>query len=1383
MDPYTEKLIERTRQRREMLNQKLGKTPDPTPRKRRTPLGEDTTDNIIEDPQQNDESPKRQCVRETEREVKEDTPAITGVRSRLQQLSQQRDDWSDNPDAASPVPVPRKSLSNCLDDENTPSQQAPPSRRGRLAALAQNINSWEEDLSQPKIQKEEEPKPRWQPPRAPSEDRSKSNAPQCPPTGVQNSPKKYRAPQPPTSVQPEMAKVSPVKPHRAAPSPVKSKLTFGNLSNSSISTQSPSRRVEQKMSSPLTPQVRVPPKPDDRRLTAQIPVNVRGLNESDGEKTDDEPTSKPVSERFNSWAKKTTCETPKASKSVDPTQTPVSARMANWEKKVNETPAATPTVTKVLHTPRQMCTPAKPPNAPDATVSKVLHTPRQMCTPAKSQNAPARPISTPSMAAVKSSQPTPRTERPVSMVSAGSDDPTTRSVSERMAKWQEQTKPPPVEEEPTAYSVNARMSAWEHMSSSNQVSYIKKVNPGEQPVSPQKSPARPPPPGSATKKGVTPSKVVMDAITERAQQIMATSPAKTLKSCPLSPNSASGTMKSVHQRLMEQTHNSSKSQDIMEKLRGERMAELQTIQNRWKNGILKEDNSSDQPASQASANGTTPTVAKQEKKEAIRAKARAEFDNKLAAMGFDLSDEGQNMASFNFKGGNNQQSYNQHVAEEKQSSTGQPPAGFIPPPPPPPPSGAAPPPKPPSNHGPAASKPPVPPSSGQQGKGTSIYRIISHKGNAPAPRPSQQPAASHAVHRQASINSRKVQFDDSFDSTDESEAVRTSFDDDTESQTDITAPESDSEPETEDVSESEMEEVVMRRKPVHQSRPRPPVYEEDDVSLSAFVPDSVRRESVLPTGPEDHRRSFTSETSVDSFEEPHHTAPRNPYRSTSNLRQMAQDSSSSLASSVDSNRDDIDDLLDEAMDSDDSGAPVPAPRRHHHQTRNETDRSLIYSVSAYRSSRHLQAPPPAKMIISRHSKYVDSDVHEEDVAMPRQPPPQEQRKSVQERIQELQELVQQEQSVIMQTSNALNQCCSKDSYFAGSPEQVECNRVLLVACQKRQSYMLEIQRLKNTGNLDKTGPGPKGSLTLNDIRLPLKKEFVTKIGTSQDNTTYYFIILIRKDTQVICTQMLSTHEPMMRGSLDFPNLIKINGITGDFRLDLEIYGMSVSKEILTKDKKKQKTPKKSKHGITLQSPGGPTAVRTTSFSHITTVPITMKSLDKTCFNLERLPYLSPLHGSIYLRLKCLMEANVEERGFLTMFEDVSGLGAWHRRWVALARNKLCYWKYPDDENRKDPMGMIDLKRCITEKVGLIPRDICARPNTFELMTVRQPRHGERDTLVSRTYNTMTTIRHMMSADTKEERIVWCNKVNRALANIRTWHSDALPPVKIPNKNS
>ena len=56
------------------------------------------------------------------------------------------------------------------------------------------------------------------------------------------------------------------------------------------------------------------------------------------------------------------------------------------------------------------------------------------------------------------------------------------------------------------------------------------------------------------------------------------------------------------------------------------------------------------------------------------------------------------------------------------------------------------------------------------------------------------------------------------------------------------------------------------------------------------------------------------------------------------------------------------------------------------------------------------------------------------------------------------------------------------------------------------------------------------------------------------------------------------------------------------------------------------------------------------------------------------------------------------------------------------------------------MGYIDLKRCVTEKVGLVPRDVCARPNTFELAVVRQPRRGERDTLVSKTYSATTTVR-------------------------------------------
>ena len=39
---------------------------------------------------------KRQCLRENENLVKPDTPAIPGVKSRLKNLSQQREDWYAN---------------------------------------------------------------------------------------------------------------------------------------------------------------------------------------------------------------------------------------------------------------------------------------------------------------------------------------------------------------------------------------------------------------------------------------------------------------------------------------------------------------------------------------------------------------------------------------------------------------------------------------------------------------------------------------------------------------------------------------------------------------------------------------------------------------------------------------------------------------------------------------------------------------------------------------------------------------------------------------------------------------------------------------------------------------------------------------------------------------------------------------------------------------------------------------------------------------------------------------------------------------------------------------------------------------------------------------
>lgn len=63
-------------------------------------------------------------------------------------------------------------------------------------------------------------------------------------------------------------------------------------------------------------------------------------------------------------------------------------------------------------------------------------------------------------------------------------------------------------------------------------------------------------------------------------------------------------------------------------------------------------------------------------------------------------------------------------------------------------------------------------------------------------------------------------------------------------------------------------------------------------------------------------------------------------------------------------------------------------------------------------------------------------------------------------------------------------------------------------------------------------------------------------------------------------------------------------------------------------------------------------------------------------------FVSPLLGKIFMKVHCELSVSIHHKGFLTMFEDVSGFGAWHRRWCCLHGNILSFWRYPDDEKTK-----------------------------------------------------------------------------------------------------
>jgi actin-binding protein anillin len=284
--------------------------------------------------------------------------------------------------------------------------------------------------------------------------------------------------------------------------------------------------------------------------------------------------------------------------------------------------------------------------------------------------------------------------------------------------------------------------------------------------------------------------------------------------------------------------------------------------------------------------------------------------------------------------------------------------------------------------------------------------------------------------------------------------------------------------------------------------------------------------------------------------------------------------------------------------------------------------------------------------------------------------------------------------------------------------------------------------------------------------------------------------MVRHGSQVITTQMVSTQDAITSdGSFHFSNMITVHDLAPDFMVIVEVYGLQTFRHRVEKHAGKRGikekgtlrlTPRKKAsrtdmRAITTQSPGGPNAVLSSSFGLIGYQQITNRNVGRRTWQFDKVPHESPLVGTIDMKVQCHTDFTLEEKGFLTMFEDVSGFGAWHRRWFVLNTTHLTYWKYPDDEKRKDPMGEVDLRHCITDTVGLVPRDVCARPNTFMLVTARQPSNGDRSSLIEESYNTYTATRHLLSADTKEERILWSDRLNIVLSNLRVWDPAALKP--------
>ncbi|XP_003788635.1 anillin isoform X1 [Otolemur garnettii] len=487
-------------------------------------------------------------------------------------------------------------------------------------------------------------------------------------------------------------------------------------------------------------------------------------------------------------------------------------------------------------------------------------------------------------------------------------------------------------------------------------------------------------------------------------------------------------------------------------------------------------------------------------------------------------------------------------------------------------------------------------------------------------------------------------------------------------------------------------------------------------------------------------------------------------------------------------------LKDTSSISDESPKPgkfqrTRVPRAESADSIGSEDRDLLYSIDAYRSQRCKETERPSiKQVIVRKEDVTSKlDEKKNASACP---------VNIKQKMQELNNEINLQQTVIYQASQALN-CCVDEEHGKGSLEEAEAERLLLIATERRTLLIDELNKLKNEGPQRKNKTGPtsknefvpsKGSITLSEIRLPLKADFVCSTVQKPDAANYYYLIILKAGAEnMVATPLASTSSCLNGDALTFTTTFTLQDVSNDFEINIEVYSLVQKKDPSGPDKKKKTskskaiTPKRlltsistksSIHSSVMASPGGLNAVRTSNFALVGSYTLSLSSVGNTKFVLDKVPFLCPLEGHIYLKIKCQVNSSVEERGFLTIFEDVSGFGAWHRRWCVLSGNCISYWTYPDDEKRKSPIGRINLANCTSCQIEPANREFCARRNTFELITVRPQREDDRETLVSQCRDTLCVTKNWLSADTKEERDLWMQKLNQVLVDIRLWQPDA-----------
>ncbi|CAD6185621.1 unnamed protein product [Caenorhabditis auriculariae] len=369
---------------------------------------------------------------------------------------------------------------------------------------------------------------------------------------------------------------------------------------------------------------------------------------------------------------------------------------------------------------------------------------------------------------------------------------------------------------------------------------------------------------------------------------------------------------------------------------------------------------------------------------------------------------------------------------------------------------------------------------------------------------------------------------------------------------------------------------------------------------------------------------------------------------------------------------------------------------------------------------------------------------------------------------------------ISQSSRALNLCRSTIA-FRGSREEVEMQRALLIAVEKRRSLMAEIDRLTKNGPL--IIEGPRGEVTMIQLHVNLSREYVQSqlASTQRNNDLYYFVAMIKWSEQVDVSKISNSDEAIRRkGLIELTMPLQLRSLPPDFQAHVEIYGLRTHREQVSHDEKfrlKGSTLKGKGKGATINSSMSEFSSNfDSSFRLLGSYTFDISFPNKKLVQLDQPIY--PLDGSAIMKIKkrAIDGSDVRFRGFLSMYQRTrEGLGSWNRYWCALDNGEMKFWKHPEDEtNDKVWLVLLDLATSASTEGASTIEDICPYPNSFHI-DVWVPKDcvdaGNRnDTLNTTHQRQIEKLRVMLAADTPSDLASWLSVINHTTRQLCTWRS-------------